>query len=172
MTIDKPALLLRFTHRFSWSPNCANCLRSRSERLTGNRRDRRKTAIESMACIFAQSSGRRGKILVRRQLTREGEESFTDLSTDFVDISKTPRRGWLLGGEVKVIPEVWLQVLLRRSKKFRPESLLETVCAGPPARLQSPDLAVIYRPGSSPPPRTAASTTRRVSCGASSSMKS
>jgi hypothetical protein len=80
------------------------------------------------------------KSLARRLLNERIDDSFTDLSTDFVDILKTPRRGWRLGGEVKVIPEVWPQVLLRRNKKFRPESLLKTVCAKPPARSQRLDV--------------------------------
>ena len=45
-----------------------------------------------------------------------------------------------MGSEVKVIPEVCLQVLLRRNKKFRPKSLLETVCAKAPARSKRPDM--------------------------------
>jgi hypothetical protein len=84
-----------------------------------------------MGYAFAQSSCGAVKTLVRPSLSERAHDSFTDLSTDFVDIWKTPRRGWVLGNEVKVIPEVGGQVLLRRNKKICPKSMLETVVHDP-----------------------------------------
>jgi hypothetical protein len=89
-----------------------------------------------MGYAFAQSSCGAVKTLVRPSLSERAHDSFTDLSTDFVDICKTPRRAWGLGYEVKVIPEVGEQVLLRRNKKICPTSMLETVVHVPLAHPQ------------------------------------
>jgi hypothetical protein len=104
---------------------------------------------------FAQSSCGAVKTLVRPSLSECAHDPFTDLSTDFVDTWKTPRRGLGLGSEVKVIPEVGGQILLRRNKKICPKSMVETVVADPLAYPQWRDLASVYRPGSAPSPRTA-----------------
>jgi hypothetical protein len=108
-----------------------------------------------MGYKFAQSSCGALKTLVRPSLSERAHDPFTDLSTDFVDIWKTPRRGLGLGSEVKVIPEVGGQVLLRRNKKICPKSMVETVVPDPLAYPQWPDLAGVYRPGSAPSPHTA-----------------
>jgi hypothetical protein len=81
----------------------------------------------------AQSSCGAVKTLVRPSLSERAHDPFTDLSTDFVDRWKTPRRGLGLGSEVKVIPEVAHQILLRRSRKICPKSMVEAVVIDLPA---------------------------------------
>jgi hypothetical protein len=89
-----------------------------------------------MGYAFAQSSCGAVKTLVRPSLSERTHDSFTDLSTDFVDTWKTPRRGWVLGNEVKVIPEVGARILLQRNKKISPKSMVETVVLNPLAHPQ------------------------------------
>jgi hypothetical protein len=52
--------------------------------------------VKSMTYDLAQSSGRVRKSLVERLLSHLTPVSFTDLSTDFVDSSKSLKRGGVL----------------------------------------------------------------------------
>ena len=66
---------------------------------------------------------------MRRQLTREGEESFTDLSTDFVDRLESRQQGIGLGIEVNVISQVFGRKLAAAQSPDRRKQGLPTTAA-------------------------------------------